>query len=136
MSSFLALSVEELLHDKERHVLVATMVVHQWQCHMNQDSLVTIYSSFGSRGLTNKSYKPLHSHIRPVQKSVREWRLTVDYHGLNEVTPSLSAAVWNKLEFSYELERQPSSMSQLVLPKHFSLPLWQQSAGHSLLSYD
>ncbi|GAB0189129.1 hypothetical protein GRJ2_001378200 [Grus japonensis] len=33
-----------------------------------------------------------------------EWRLTVDYHGLNEVTPPMSAAVPDMLELQYELE--------------------------------
>ncbi|GAB0189108.1 hypothetical protein GRJ2_001376100 [Grus japonensis] len=33
-----------------------------------------------------------------------EWRLTVDYRGLNEVTPPMSAAVPDMLELQYELE--------------------------------
>ncbi|KAJ7404963.1 hypothetical protein BTVI_70615 [Pitangus sulphuratus] len=33
-----------------------------------------------------------------------EWRLTVDYPGLNEVTPPLSTAVPDMLELQYELE--------------------------------
>lgn len=33
-----------------------------------------------------------------------EWKLTVDYCGLNEVTPPLSAAVLDMLELQYELE--------------------------------
>ncbi|TRZ08243.1 hypothetical protein HGM15179_018865 [Zosterops borbonicus] len=37
-------------------------------------------------------------------KSNGEWRLTVDYHGLNEVTPSLSTVVLDMLELQYELE--------------------------------
>ncbi|GAB0209681.1 hypothetical protein GRJ2_003433800 [Grus japonensis] len=39
-----------------------------------------------------------------VQKSNGEWRLTVDYRGLNEVTPPMSAAVPDMLELQYELE--------------------------------
>ncbi|KAK4818478.1 LOW QUALITY PROTEIN: hypothetical protein QYF61_014180 [Mycteria americana] len=42
--------------------------------------------------------------IWPVRKSNGEWRLTVDYHGLNEVTPLLSAAVPDMLELQYEPE--------------------------------
>ncbi|KAK4831864.1 hypothetical protein QYF61_019692 [Mycteria americana] len=41
---------------------------------------------------------PFNSPIWPVQKSNGEWRLTVDYRGLNEVTPPLSAAVPDMLE--------------------------------------
>ncbi|RMC03182.1 hypothetical protein DUI87_20376 [Hirundo rustica rustica] len=39
-----------------------------------------------------------------VDKSDGEWRLTVDYRALNEVTPPLSAAVLDMLELQYELE--------------------------------
>jgi len=39
-----------------------------------------------------------------VRKSAGEWRLTVDHHGLNEVTPLLSAAVLDMLELQYKLE--------------------------------
>ncbi|RMB99702.1 hypothetical protein DUI87_23704 [Hirundo rustica rustica] len=42
--------------------------------------------------------------IWPVRKSDGEWRLTVDYHALNEVTPPLSVAVPDMLELQYELE--------------------------------
>ncbi|KAK4829721.1 hypothetical protein QYF61_006182 [Mycteria americana] len=39
-----------------------------------------------------------------MQKSNGEWRLTVDYRGLNEVTPPLSAAIPDMLELQNELE--------------------------------
>ncbi|TRZ08621.1 hypothetical protein HGM15179_018482 [Zosterops borbonicus] len=39
-----------------------------------------------------------------MHKSDREWRLTVDYRGLNEITPPLSAAVLDMLELQYKLE--------------------------------
>ncbi|KAK4819771.1 hypothetical protein QYF61_011371 [Mycteria americana] len=38
------------------------------------------------------------------QQSNGEWRLTADYHSLNEVTPPLSAAVPDMLVLQYELE--------------------------------
>jgi len=41
-------------------------------------------------------------------KSNGEWRLTVDYQGLNEVTPLLSAAVPGMLELQYDLESKVS----------------------------
>ncbi|TRZ06340.1 hypothetical protein HGM15179_020767 [Zosterops borbonicus] len=44
------------------------------------------------------------SPIWLVCKSDGEWRLAVDYHGLNEVTPPLSTAVPDMLELQYELE--------------------------------
>jgi len=39
-----------------------------------------------------------------VRKSSGEWRLTIDYRVLNEVTPPLSAAVPDVLELQYQLE--------------------------------
>ncbi|GAB0208964.1 hypothetical protein GRJ2_003362100 [Grus japonensis] len=49
---------------------------------------------------------PVRTSISAVRmrKSNGEWRLTVDYRGLNEVTPPLSAAVPDMLELQYELE--------------------------------
>ncbi|PKU32842.1 hypothetical protein llap_16852 [Limosa lapponica baueri] len=48
----------------------------------------------------------VHSPIWPVRKPNGEWRLTVDYRGLNEITPPLSAAIPDMLELHYELESE------------------------------
>ncbi|PKU33504.1 hypothetical protein llap_16188 [Limosa lapponica baueri] len=56
------------------------------------------------QGVISKTRSPFNSPIWPVRKSNGEWRLTVDYHDLNEVTPPLSAAVPDMLELQYELE--------------------------------
>ncbi|GAB0203820.1 macrophage immunometabolism regulator [Grus japonensis] len=53
------------------------------------------------------SYSPLirtSASAVTMRKSNGEWRLTVDYRGLNEVTAPLSAAVLDMLELHYELE--------------------------------
>ncbi|KAK4829068.1 hypothetical protein QYF61_002012 [Mycteria americana] len=57
-----------------------------------------------SQGVISKTRSPFNSPIWPVQKSNGEWRLTVDYCGLNEVMPPPSAAVLDMLELQYELE--------------------------------
>ncbi|TRZ10724.1 hypothetical protein HGM15179_016366 [Zosterops borbonicus] len=57
-----------------------------------------------SQGVVSKAHSPLNSPIWAVCKSSGEWRLTVDYCALNEVTPPLSAAVPDMLELQYELE--------------------------------
>ncbi|RMC17400.1 hypothetical protein DUI87_05981 [Hirundo rustica rustica] len=49
---------------------------------------------------------------RPVHKSDGEWRLTVDYRALNEVTPPLSAAVPDMLELQYELESKAAKWTR------------------------
>ncbi|RMC08867.1 hypothetical protein DUI87_13861 [Hirundo rustica rustica] len=60
---------------------------------------------FKERGITRlRGALPLASPIWPVRKSEGEWRLTVDYRALNEVTPPLSTAVPDMLELQYELE--------------------------------
>ncbi|RMC21615.1 hypothetical protein DUI87_02482 [Hirundo rustica rustica] len=53
--------------------------------------------------------------IWPVHKSDGEWRLTVDYRALNEVTPPLSAAVPDMLELQYKLESKAAKCVQLAL---------------------
>ncbi|KAF4797045.1 hypothetical protein TURU_077972 [Turdus rufiventris] len=46
-----------------------------------------------SQGVVSKTHSLFNSPIWPVRKSDGEWRLTVDYRALNEVTPLLSDAV-------------------------------------------
>lgn len=59
----------------------------------------------------------------------------MDYRGLSEVTPLLSAAIPVTLELQYELSQMlPNGTQQLISPKLFSPSLLQWSAGHSLLS--
>jgi len=70
-----------------------------------------------------------------VRKSNRERILTVDYHGLNEVTPPLTAVMPDMLELQYQLESKAAKWyattdTAMCSPQYF----WQQSAGHSLLS--
>ena len=54
--------------------------------------------------MISKTHSPFNSPMWPLRKSTGEWRLTIDYRGLNEVTPPLSAAVPDMLELQYQLE--------------------------------
>lgn len=54
--------------------------------------------------MLTKAHSPFNSPIRPVQKSDGEWRLTVGYCGLNEVTQTVSADELDLLELQYERE--------------------------------
>jgi len=60
-----------------------------------------------------------------VRKSAGEWRLTIDYHGLNEVTPPLSAAVPDMLELRYQLESKAAKWYSTtdIANAFFSIPL-------------
>ncbi|KAK4817077.1 hypothetical protein QYF61_027908 [Mycteria americana] len=100
-------SVVGLLRAEEQQVPIATTTVHWRQYRTNRDSLIPIHKVIHrpeSRGVISKTHSPFNSPIWPVQKSNGEWRLTVDYRGLNEVTPPLSAAMLDMLELQYELE--------------------------------
>ncbi|KAK4810701.1 hypothetical protein QYF61_007675 [Mycteria americana] len=100
-------SVVGLLRVEEQQVPIATTTVHRRQYRTNRDSLIPIHElirRLESQGVISKTRSPLYSTIWPVRKSNGEWRLTVDYRGLNEVTPLLSAAVPDMLELQYELE--------------------------------
>ncbi|KAK4826486.1 hypothetical protein QYF61_009559 [Mycteria americana] len=73
----------------------------------------------------SKTRSPINSPIWPVRKSNGEWRLTVDYRGLNEVTPPLSAAVPDMLELQYELESKAAKWYATIDTANtfFSIPL-------------
>ncbi|GAB0183257.1 macrophage immunometabolism regulator [Grus japonensis] len=65
---------------------------------------------------------PLYTRMR---KFDGEWRLTVDYHGLNEVTLPLSAAMLDMLELQYELESKAAKRYATIHMANtfFSIPL-------------
>ena len=78
---------------------------------MNQDSLASIHKlihQLESQGVISKTHSPFHSPTWPVQ-SDRGWRLAVDYCGLKDITPALSAALPDMLELQYELESKAAT---------------------------
>ncbi|XP_064903693.1 T-cell receptor-associated transmembrane adapter 1-like [Columba livia] len=90
-----------------QQVPIATTTVHRRQHRTNRDSLIPIQKlirQLESQGVISKTRSPFNSPIWPVCKSNDECRLTVDYRGLNEVTPPLRAAVPDMLELQFELE--------------------------------
>jgi len=100
-------SVVGLLRVAEQQVPIATTTVHRRQYRTNRDSLLPIHQlirQLECQGVISKTRSPFNSPIWPVRKSTGEWRLTVHYCGLNEVTPPLSAAVPDMLELQYQLE--------------------------------
>ncbi|RMB92808.1 hypothetical protein DUI87_30702 [Hirundo rustica rustica] len=78
-----------------------------------------------SQGVVSKTHSPFNSPIWPVRKPDGEWRLTVDYRALNEVTPPLSAAVPDMLELQYELESNAAKWYATIdiANAFFSIPL-------------
>ena len=81
--------------------------MHRRQYRTNRDSLLPIHKlirQLENQGVISRTHSPFNSPIWPVCKASGEWRLTVDYCGLNEVTPPLSAAVPVMIELHHELE--------------------------------
>ncbi|KAK4806485.1 hypothetical protein QYF61_013978 [Mycteria americana] len=121
-------SVVGLLRVEEQQVPIATTTVHRRQYHTNRDSLIPIHElirQLESQGVISKTRSPFNSPIWPVRKSNGEWRLTVDYRGLNEVTPPLSAAVPDMLELQYKLESKAAKWYATtdIANAFFSMPL-------------
>ncbi|GAB0209723.1 hypothetical protein GRJ2_003438000 [Grus japonensis] len=119
-------SVVGFLRVEEQQVPIATTTVHQWQYRTN--SLVPIHKLFHQlegQGVISRTHSPFNSPIWPVRKSNGEWRLTVDNHGLNEVTPPMSAAVPDMLELQYELESKAAKWYATIdiANAFFSIPL-------------
>jgi len=73
----------------------------------------------------NKTLSHFHSPIWPLRKSTGEWRLTIDYRGLNEVAPPLSAAVPDMLELQCQLESKEAKCYTTadIANAFFSIPL-------------
>ncbi|GAB0206432.1 hypothetical protein GRJ2_003108800 [Grus japonensis] len=121
-------SVVGLLRVEEQQVPIATTTVHRRQYRTNRDSLVPIHKLIGQlegQGVISRTPSPFNSPLWPVRKSNGEWRLTVDYCGLNEVTPPMSAAVPDMLELQYELESKAAKWyaTMDIANAFFSIPL-------------
>ncbi|RMC20031.1 hypothetical protein DUI87_00877 [Hirundo rustica rustica] len=117
-----------LLKAEEQRVPVATSTVHRRQYWTNRDAVIPIHKmiwELESQGVVSKTHSPFNSPIWPVRKSDGEWRLTVDYRALNEVTPPLSAAVSDMLELQYELESKAAKWYATIdiANAFFSIPL-------------
>ncbi|KAJ7406823.1 hypothetical protein BTVI_64550 [Pitangus sulphuratus] len=65
-----------------------------------------------SQGVISKIHSPFNNPIWPVRKSDGEWRLTVDYRGLNEVT------VPDMFELQYELESKTAALEKSEAPEY------------------
>ncbi|RMC15750.1 hypothetical protein DUI87_07954 [Hirundo rustica rustica] len=117
-----------LLRVEEQQVPIATTTVHRQQYRTDRDSVTPIHEmirKLESQGVVSKARSPFNSPIWPVRKSSGEWRLTVDYRALNEVTPPLSAAVPDMLELQYELESKAAKWYATIdiANAFFSIPL-------------
>ncbi|RMC22150.1 hypothetical protein DUI87_03023 [Hirundo rustica rustica] len=96
-----------LLRVEKQQVPITTSIVHRRQYRTTRDAVIPIHKiirELESQRVVSKTHSPFNSPIWPVRKSNGEWRLTVDYRALNEVTPPLSSAVPDMLELQYELE--------------------------------
>ncbi|GAB0203749.1 hypothetical protein GRJ2_002840500 [Grus japonensis] len=121
-------SVVGLLRVKEQQVPIATTTVHRWQYHTKRHSLAPIHKlihQLESQGVISRTHSPFNSPIWPVRKSNGEWRLTVDYHGLNEIMSPMSAAMPDMLELQYELESKAAKWYATIDTANafFSIPL-------------
>ncbi|GAB0208459.1 hypothetical protein GRJ2_003311600 [Grus japonensis] len=127
-------SVVGLLRVEEQQVPIATTVHRQQYC-TNRDSLIPIHKlihQLESQGVISRTRSPFNSPIWPVRKSNGEWRLTVDYGGLNEVTLPMSAAVPDMLELEYELESKAAKWyaTNDIANAFFSIPLAAECRPH------
>ncbi|GAB0203362.1 hypothetical protein GRJ2_002801800 [Grus japonensis] len=121
-------SIVGLLRVEEQQVPVATTRGHWRPYRTNQNSLVPIHKlirQLESQGVISRTRSPFNSPIWPVRKSNGEWRLTVDYRGLNEVMLSLSTAMLDMLELQYELESKAAKWyaTMDIANAFFSIPL-------------
>ncbi|GAB0210190.1 hypothetical protein GRJ2_003484800 [Grus japonensis] len=128
-------SVVGLLRVEEQQVPTTTTTVHRQQYHTNRDSLVPIHKlihQLEGQGVISRTHSPFNSPRWPVRKSNGEWRLTVDYCGLNEVTLPMSAAVPDMLELQYELESKAAKWyaTNDIANAFFSIPLAAECRPH------
>ncbi|GAB0209870.1 hypothetical protein GRJ2_003452700 [Grus japonensis] len=130
-------SVVGLLRVEEQQVPIATTTVHRQQYRTNRDSLVPIHKlihQLEGQGVISRTHSPFNSPIWPVQKSNGEWRLTVDYRGLNEVTPLMSEVPACLARQQYDLESKAAKWYATIdiANAFFSIPLAAECSLPSL----
>ncbi|GAB0209863.1 hypothetical protein GRJ2_003452000 [Grus japonensis] len=113
---------------EEQQVPIATTTVHRQQYRTNRDSLVPIHKlihQLEGQGVISRTHSPFNSPIWPVRKSNGEWRLTVDYRGLNEVTPLMSEVPACLARQQYDLESKAAKWYATIdiANAFFSIPL-------------
>ncbi|RMB89567.1 hypothetical protein DUI87_34035 [Hirundo rustica rustica] len=113
---------------EEQRVPVATSTVHRRQYQTNRDAVIHIHKmirELESQGVVSKTHSPFNSPIWPLRNPDGEWRLTVDYRALNEVTPPLNTDVPDMLELQYELESKAAKWYATIdiANAFFSIPL-------------
>ncbi|KAJ7428769.1 hypothetical protein WISP_00784 [Willisornis vidua] len=76
-----------------------------------------------SEGVVSKTRSSFNSPIWPTCKPSGEW--TMDYGGLNEITPWLSTAMPDMLELQYELESNVAKKYAItdIANAFFSIPV-------------
>ncbi|KAJ7427803.1 hypothetical protein WISP_03825 [Willisornis vidua] len=110
-----------LLKVEEQLVPLATAMVNHQQHRIDRDSVTPIHKmihELEGQGVISKTHSLFNSPIWPVRKSNGEWKLTLGYCGLNEVTPPLSSAVPNMLELQYELESEAAKWYATTWPHY------------------
>jgi len=121
-------SVVGLQRVEEQQVPVATTAVHRQQYCINRHSLFPIRQlirQLDNQAVISKTHSPFNSPTWPVRKSTGEWRLTIDYRGLNDITPPLSAAMPDMLEVQCQLESKAAKWYATfdIANAFFSIPL-------------
>lgn len=155
-----------LLQVEEQEVPTDNRKVH-WQLYRtNRDSLASIHELIHQmeiQGVISKTHSPFNSHIWPLQKSDRGWRLTVDYCGLNKVMPPLSATFnitnafsillaaermpqfafsWNQLPQGWKLSSTichrliQAALEQGDAPQTFTVHWWHHSVGEKAEAFE
>ncbi|GAB0207455.1 hypothetical protein GRJ2_003211200 [Grus japonensis] len=112
-----------------RQVIFAMTLTHQGELDLELPDMQKLYEELPEeeRRLWEKlgAERQNGQWTLGVRKSNGEWRLTVDYRGLNEVTPPMSAAVPDMLELQYELESKAAKWyaTSDIANAFFSIPL-------------
>ncbi|GAB0207353.1 hypothetical protein GRJ2_003200900 [Grus japonensis] len=118
--------------EDEEATMVDDMISRHWQYEEIVSSSVIVAVEDLSQKVqqleNNMSYsQPVWTSISDfgMRKSNGEWRLMVDYHGLNEVMLLLSAAMPDMLELQYELESKAAKWyaTNDIANAFFSTPL-------------
>ncbi|XP_017695280.1 PREDICTED: endogenous retrovirus group K member 8 Pol protein-like [Lepidothrix coronata] len=114
---------------EEANIPICTQIVNlkQYKIPGGDEEIQTTIQELLEAQVVRYTHSPFNSPIWPVRKSDGSWRMTVDYRGVNKVTPPITSAVPAVTDLVHEIQKHPGDWYAVidVANAFFTIPIPQ-----------